>query len=90
MIHAYRRSDTPGWAKRIVIGSIAYVLAPIDAVPDLTPLLGLTDDLGVLSYGLVAIAGYVNQEVKNKSKKELLRIFGNLDKSVIEKVDAHF
>ncbi len=48
MYYAYRRSDTPYWAKRIIIGVLGYFIMPFDALPDLTPIIGYTDDLGVL------------------------------------------
>ena len=39
--------DTPKWAKATVFASLAYFVAPVDAIPDPTPVLGFTDDLGV-------------------------------------------
>lgn len=69
--NAYKRSDTPSWAKNIVIGTLGYFLSPIDAIPDLSPLFGYTDDLGVLSFGLVSIACYINQEVRDKAEIQL-------------------
>ncbi len=48
-----------------IIGAIAYVVLPIDAIPDLIPLAGFGDDIGVV--GLVlkqvsdAIERYKNQ-----------------------------
>lgn len=73
LLYAYKRPETSGWAKRIVLGTIAYVLAPIDAIPDLSPLFGFTDDVGVLLFGIVNIAGYINEEVKVAAKKQLGR-----------------
>ena len=55
MFYAFKRKDTPAWAKNIIIGAIAYFLNPFDGLPDLTPILGYTDDIGVLSFGLVTI-----------------------------------
>jgi len=55
LFYAYRRPETPLWAKNIVIGALGYLIAPIDWLPDLTPIIGFTDDIGVLSFGLVAV-----------------------------------
>ncbi|NND33299.1 MAG: DUF1232 domain-containing protein [Saprospiraceae bacterium] len=79
LFFAHKRSDTPTWAKRMVLGSLAYVLAPIDLIPDLSPFLGFTDDLGVLMFGLVSIAGYINEEVKVNAKTQLNKWFGKVD-----------
>ena len=79
MVYAFRRKDAPGWAKRIIIGALGYVLTPIDAIPDLTPLIGYTDDLGVLSFGLVAIASYINLDVRIEARRGVKALFGKVD-----------
>lgn len=88
LFYAYRRSDTPLWAKNIVLGTLGYFLSPIDAVPDLTPVLGYTDDIGVLAFGLVTIAAYVDQEVRQRARGQLHRWFGDYDEEDLAEVDA--
>jgi uncharacterized membrane protein YkvA (DUF1232 family) len=87
LYYAYVRKETPAWAKRIVIGALGYLLAPIDAIPDLTPFIGYTDDIGVLSFGLVTIAAYVNDEVKNQARDRLKAWFGHIDEQKLAQVD---
>ena len=87
LYYAYRRKETPRWAKNIVLGALGYLIAPIDAIPDLSPIIGLTDDLGVLSFGLVAIGAYVNKDVKAKARKKLDKWFGQVDDSELDDVD---
>lgn len=87
LVYAYKRSDTPSWAKNIIIGALGYVLAPIDTIPDLTPFLGFTDDLGVLTFGLVSIACYVNDEVRVKARKQLSAFFNEIDEESLAGVD---
>ena len=90
LFYAYRRKDTPRWAKNIVIGTLGYLISPIDAIPDLTPVLGYTDDIGILSFGLVTIAAHINKEVKDKAKNTLGHWFKDYDQSEIEEVDQQF
>jgi uncharacterized membrane protein YkvA (DUF1232 family) len=71
LYYAYKRKETPPWAKKIILGSLAYFLSPIDSIPDLTPVIGFTDDLGVMSFGIVTIACYINEEVRTKARKKL-------------------
>lgn len=40
-----------------VIGALAYVVSPVDAIPDVIPVLGLTDDVGVVAL-VIASLGY--------------------------------
>lgn len=87
LYYAYGHDNTPSWAKNIIIGALGYFLSPIDAIPDLSPFLGYTDDLGILSFGLVAIACYINDEVRVKAEGKLLKFFGKVDADVISAVN---
>lgn len=87
LFYAYRRADTPKWAKNIILGVLGYLLSPIDAIPDLSPILGYTDDLGVLGFGLVTIAAYINQEVRDSARKKLHDWFGAYNESELKEVD---
>lgn len=88
LFYAYRRKDTPGWAKRIVLGSLGYLLMPLDAIPDLSPLIGYTDDIGVLSFGIVTIAAYINSDVRRLAKEKLEQWFDHIDEKAISKIDG--
>ncbi len=87
LFNAYSRKETPAWAKNIIIGVLGYLLAPIDGIPDITPFVGFTDDIGVLSFGLVSIACYINDEVREKSRKQLKSWFGNFDLEELSEID---
>jgi uncharacterized membrane protein YkvA (DUF1232 family) len=87
LFYAFKRKETPAWAKNIIIGVLGYLIAPIDLIPDLTPFIGYTDDLGVLGIGLVAIASYINDSVKLQAKTTLKVWFRNYDASEIENID---
>lgn len=88
LVYAYKRSDTPSWAKNIIIGSIGYLLSPIDSIPDLTPFLGFTDDFGVLLFGIVTIACYINHDVRDNAVKQLRLWFKDVDEGQLEEVNA--
>ena len=87
LYYAFKRSDTPAWAKRVVLGALGYFLSPIDGIPDLTPFLGYTDDLGVLSFGLVLIAGYINDEVRENAREQMTKWFGDINEEELNEVD---
>ncbi len=61
--------------KTIIYGALAYLISPIDALPDLTPILGYTDDMGVVGAALVAVASCIDDEVKVKAKEKLKEWF---------------
>ncbi len=87
LYYAYERDDTPRWAKRVVLGALGYLLMPLDAVPDLTPLLGYTDDMGVLAAGLATVAVYVNGDVRQRAKDKLAQWLPNADAAELAEID---
>ncbi len=89
MFYAYGRKETPNWAKHIVLGALGYLISPIDAIPDLSPILGYTDDLGVLTFGLVTISAFVNKEVIGKARGKLDSWFGDIQEEDLAEVEKH-
>lgn len=63
--------DTPAWARSTVYASLGYFITPLDAIPDLSPLIGYSDDLGVLVAATAAIAAYIKQEHADKARAKL-------------------
>ncbi len=49
--------------KLVVLGAIAYVLAPIDMIPDFIPFLGQVDDVFVLMTSLQRLIGRAGRDV---------------------------
>lgn len=75
MYYAARDDDTPKWAKTAMIGALAYFISPIDAIPDLTPVLGYSDDLGVLLAAVATTAAYIKQEHVDKARATMRQWF---------------
>lgn len=87
MYYAFHRSETPAWARRIVMGAFVYLISPLDAIPDLSPIIGYTDDLGVLTYGLVMIAAYISEDVRMAARQKLHAWIGFTDEAQLSKID---
>ena len=47
---------------------------PLDAIPDLTPILGYTDDVAVLGVGLATVAVYINKDVREQAPPKVHRL----------------
>jgi len=87
LYYAYKRKETPAWARRLVLGVLGYFIMPIDAIPDLGFLIGYTDDLGLLSFGLVTIAAYINEDVRTQAREKLGNWFPQADEAELQSVD---
>ncbi|MBK9467584.1 MAG: DUF1232 domain-containing protein [Gammaproteobacteria bacterium] len=76
LYYASRRPDVPRWAKLTIYAALAYFILPLDMIPDFTPLAGYSDDLGALSAALLTLAHYIDDEVKEKTRRRLQQWFG--------------
>ena len=59
--------------KLILFGAAAYFLMPVDAVPDLFPLLGFTDDAAVIAAAIAAVRTSINDSHRDKARDTLQR-----------------
>ncbi|MCE2398758.1 MAG: DUF1232 domain-containing protein [Gemmatimonadetes bacterium] len=68
-------SDTPGWAKSVIVGALGYLIFPVDAVPDFLPV-GLVDDLGVLAAAVAMVLVHIKPEHRRAAEEKLKEWFG--------------
>ena len=54
-----RDPDVPEWAKALSIASLGYLICPLDAVPDVLPLVGLGDDAGIIAAAIASLVNYL-------------------------------
>lgn len=76
LYYAAQNANTPTWAKGIIYGALGYFILPIDAVPDIVPVAGYTDDLGVIGTAIATVSMYINDDVKKLASQKLKDWFG--------------
>jgi uncharacterized membrane protein YkvA (DUF1232 family) len=76
LYYAAQEPDTPKWAKGVIIGALGYFITPIDAIPDMIPAAGYSDDLGVLALAIATVALYITPAVKQKAQAKMQDWFG--------------
>ncbi|MBT6048038.1 MAG: DUF1232 domain-containing protein [Bacteroidetes bacterium] len=69
-------SDTPTKARGVIIGALGYFIMPLDVIPDLMPVVGFSDDLGVLVAAVGVVATHIKREHKEMAKEKLSEWFG--------------
>jgi len=72
---AYHSKNASAADKAIIIGALAYLISPIDVIPDITPVIGYSDDAGVIIAALASIASCIDDEVKAKAQSKLNKWF---------------
>ena len=65
--------QTPMQVKAALLGALAYFVLPADAMPDILPLLGYTDDALVLVTALRMVSGHIRDEHREAARQALAR-----------------
>lgn len=71
-----QKPDVPAKDKALIMGALGYLISPLDFIPDLTPVLGYSDDLVAITFALLKVQGYIDDEVKAEAKALLAKVFG--------------
>lgn len=71
----FQDSDTPGWAKSIILSALGYFIAPIDGIPDFTPIAGYSDDIGILIAAATVVAVHIKEKHREEANQILLKLF---------------
>ena len=60
----------PAWAIAAIIGAVIYVVSPIDAMPDLIPIVGWLDDGAVVAAAIGVLGTVISSYLEYKKEKE--------------------
>lgn len=66
--------QTPAQVRAVLLGALAYFVLPIDAIPDLLPFAGFTDDAAVLAAAIKLVAGHITPEHREAARRALERM----------------
>jgi len=80
--------ETPLRTRITIAAALGYFIFPLDAIPDLTPILGYSDDLGVLIFALSQYASSITENIKEKAKAQLSKWFSKIKVDEINEVET--
>jgi uncharacterized membrane protein YkvA (DUF1232 family) len=65
--------ETPRHVQAALLGAIGYFVLPFDAIPDMVPLLGFTDDAAALAAVIRLVAVHITPEHRAAAKQAISR-----------------
>ena len=65
-----------GSVKAAIIGALAYFVLPFDAIPDMLPVVGFTDDAAVLATAIRLVATHITPVHRGAARAKLARGLG--------------
>lgn len=91
LLHYLMKSDdVPLKAKLILSAALGYFILPIDFIPDFAPMLGFTDDLGVLLLIIRQMAVYITPEIRKQAREHVRKWFGETDSTELDMLDKEY
>ncbi len=85
-----KSEDVPLKTKLIISAALGYFILPIDFIPDFAPLIGFTDDLGVLLLIIRQMATKITPEIKKNAREHLQKWFGETHDSKLDHLENEF
>ncbi|NLN92311.1 MAG: DUF1232 domain-containing protein [Candidatus Hydrogenedens sp.] len=76
LYYSLQDPSMPAWAKASIIGALGYLISPIDLIPDVIPVVGFTDDAGVIAAVLLLIKAYIKDEHRARARAKIAEFFG--------------
>ena len=71
--YALRHPAAPGWLKVGTALIVAYVLSPIDLIPDVLPVLGVVDDLVVVPLAIRFLLDRLPRDIADAGRRGTAR-----------------
>ena len=69
--------QTPLRVKAALLGALAYFVLPADAIPDVLPVIGYSDDAAVLAAAIKLVASHMTADHRQAAQRTLARMRGD-------------
>ena len=73
-------SETPAWAKSVIVGALGYLIFPMDLMPDAILGAGFTDDWSVIVGAMAAVIAHIKDEHRERASAFADRFLGESGK----------
>lgn len=77
MFYCLFEPSVPAHVKATIVGALSYFIAPIDLIPDIAPIVGLSDDITAIASAYAMAQIYATPEVREKAQNKVDEIFRN-------------
>lgn len=76
--------NIPIKSKVTIAAALGYFIVPTDAIIDFTPIIGYTDDLGVLLFALGQVSSSITPKIRLKARQTLSQWFGEINEGELQ------
>ncbi|WP_335695498.1 YkvA family protein [Sporosarcina ureae] len=76
LFYTFKKPTVPKKVKSTILGALGYFILPLDIIPDITPIVGYSDDLAVVMGAILVVATYIDAHTKQLAKNKVIDWFG--------------
>lgn len=77
LFYVAQNPNVPMRIRAAIVAPLGYFISPIDLIPDITPIVGYTDDAAVIAMAMIIAQAYINDDVRQRAKDTIRKIFGD-------------
>lgn len=75
LFYLLQEDSVPAKVKASIVAVLGYFIAPLDLIPDITPVVGYADDGAVIAGSLALAIFYITPEIKEKARNKVEELF---------------
>ena len=79
LYYTMKKPETPARIKMFAAGALGYFILMPDIIPDYLPLIGFTDDSGMIVAAILNASKYITAEIYKQAAEKLKRLFSRED-----------
>lgn len=79
LFYLLKDKDVPTASKIMIMAALAYFVFPLDTIPDITPIIGYSDDLSILYVTVSQLVKYISSDILNQVKERITDWFGTIE-----------
>lgn len=76
LFYLLKKKEVPLKVKLTIAGALAYLVLPLDLIPDFIPIVGFGDDAAAILSAIGMASIYIDENINEKAKKKFDAIFG--------------
>ena len=77
LFYVAKNPNVPMRIRAAVVAPLGYFISPIDLIPDITPIVGFSDDAAVIAGAMLIAHMFITDEVKQQAKETIRKLFGD-------------
>ncbi|MDD4600012.1 MAG: YkvA family protein [Negativicutes bacterium] len=70
LYYAWKHPSTPPVIKGMLVALVAYVLSPVDFIPDYLPFIGIADDVAIIPAAVLFLTNMLPSSIRTECEKE--------------------